>query len=386
MGKSKTAKKADLGRSVEMEGHDLLLKVAQLSFVDGKKNNQIAVLLHKDRLLASPTNTRLVQKLINKAAQWLLEEHERRQAEDNAALLPDLGDALKAKYGHLLEARVLRSSPIQTNSDYARLRRRMAKATADYFDELAETAEQQGEELHVGVGGGQTVLEVVTSLPERTRPHLYFYPSAIIGRGGIIDLSSVGPETNATIAWGRNGWIQNRLHYGTVTPYEIGSREKLDLNGIRRQIAENIESFLSIAAIKKVLLSMANINVAIAGLGPLRPADDAPESTIVPTLYALSVLHRLGIEAQILAQEGVIGSLSYCLFDENGKGDEKWNFFLTAGYPKGLELYRDLVEDKRPVIVTGGPYKEQVIKTALDARLFNVLITDAVTAKRLMED
>ena len=368
-----------------MASKDLLLRVAKLSFVDRKKNNEIAAALRKKGILKAKSNTSRVQKLIDEAGQWLLQEHERLSAIENASLNSDLADALRTKYDHLLDARVVRSGPVRTTTDYARLRRKMAKAAADYFDELADNAEQQEEKLYVGVGGGQTVLEVVTSLPERTRPHVYFYPSAIIGRGDITDLSSVGPETNATIAWGRSGWIQNRLHYGTVTPFQAGSLSGNNVENARKQIAEELDYFSELPGIARLLRKMSDVNVAIAGLGPIRPSEKAPSSAIVPTLYALSVLHTLGIKAELLAQEGVVGSLSYCLFDENGEGPGKWNFFLTAGYPNGVDHYRRMVAERRPVVVVGGPYKEVVIRTALKAKLFNVLITDELTAKGLLK-
>jgi hypothetical protein len=75
------------------------------------------------------------------------------------------------------------------------------------------------------------------------------------------------------------------------------------------------------------------------------------------------------------------------MFDRKGRGNPRWNFFAMPGEGtpySGVEFYRRLVDQGKRVIVIAGARKWDALVPAINARLFNVLITDAHTAHRLL--
>jgi hypothetical protein len=148
-------------------------------------------------------------------------------------------------------------------------------------------------------------------------------------------------------------------------------------------------------AVKMTRLSCHSVSLqpSTAGAEPAKEDNDALESQ---KGYMMSGcwgpkrkfrLKPLGIQPDLLMDEGAVGDIAYNIFDANGKGHHDWSFFLTVGDHSahhGVEFYRNLVRQKRPVIVMAGTRKESVLRHALEAKPLNVLITDAVTAQRLL--
>ena len=90
-----------------------------------------------------------------------------------------------------------------------------------------------------------------------------------------------------------------------------------------------------------------HINVAIAGMGVARASDPENDerNSYIRTATMTGMLSRFGITPEVLAEEGAVGSISYCWFDKRGQGKPDWNFFLTAGdgsEHSGVEFYRTL--------------------------------------------
>jgi DNA-binding transcriptional regulator LsrR (DeoR family) len=99
------------------------------------------------------------------------------------------------------------------------------------------------------------------------------------------------------------------------------------------------------------------------------------------------LLKALGVDLDILVSQKAVGDISYNLFDDKGQGRPEWQFFITAGHGSkhtGVDFYRHLVEQGRKVIVMAGIRKEAALRVGLNARLFNVLITDVHTTQRLL--
>jgi len=379
-----------------MSSRELMVKVARMSHESHMKNQEIADQLFQEKLLPS-RNAKKVQEIIDEAGAWLLQEHERLAALEHAETTErQLAASLCDKYG-LLDARVVSGGETQTPPEYAALLRKYGRVAADYFDEIASAAEDEGEKLHVGVGGGQTVLDFVSSLDERKRPNVSYYALALIGRGSQTTMSHVGPETNTTIAWSRSGRLPRHLFYGTVQPFAIGPADFRDLNRKERHnyarelIDKQLNDLKEQDNIRSILEDMNKyINMAIAGVGLVQPTgiDAEHGGSHVERLAMTGLLKPLGIDLELLTQEGAFGELCYSLFDAKGSGDPRWRFFLSAGdgsKHSGVDFYRHLVEERRRVIVCAGPRKEEQIRTALSAKLFNVLITDAYTANRLLK-
>jgi len=380
-----------------MASKDLLLKVARMSHEALMTNEEIAEELFDDKVLTSK-NTKRVQELIDEAGVWLLNQHELlASSESEKKELRLLESDLCEKY-ELLAARVVADGETRGAAEYAALVRRHGRAAAQYFDEVSSQAEDNGEQLNVAISGGQTILDMVSSLPERRRPNVHFYATALIGRGSINWSAHIGPETTSSVAWARSGRIPKHLFYGTVSPYDFSPE---DLKGIpkkelhewvREEIVKRVAGIAKTGPIRTILQDTnRNINMAIAGLGLVCPSEtDADYGTgHIERITMMTLLKPLGIDPEVLGKDGACGEMSYCLFDRKGSGKPRWKFFVTAGEGtphSGVDFYRRLVDEGRKVMLIAGAKKWDALHPAINARLFNVLITDAHTAKRLLKE
>ena len=381
-----------------MSGRDLLLRVAQLSFEDRQSNKEIAETLLKEEILKKKsTAAHRVQQLIEEAGHWLLQEYAELE-KDRATATPEhrLASDLCRKFS-LLDARVVPGGELHASTEYVSLLKKYARAAADYFDDVANEADEQGKQLHVLVSGGQPILDMVSCLTDRKRANVYYYAAALIGRGKMTWAPHVGSETNATVAWSRSGRIPRHLYYGTVPPCQV---EQDDLDALpdkkqRHEFARDTigKQLRELASSRHVIDTLAEINdgvnMAFAGLGiPYAAGLDADYGGAhIERLTMTGLLKPFGIDPELLAKEGAVGDISYCLFDRKGQGRPSWKFFITAGEGtehEGVDFYRKLVAHGKKVIVIGGARKEAALKPGLEARLFNVLITDSFTAGRLL--
>lgn len=378
-----------------MASKELLIRVARMHHEFRMTNEEIADTLFQENHLTS-RNTRRVGEMIDEAVVWLLSQQESfEQAESAKQELRLLETQLRERY-ELIAATVVAGGDTHGAAEYAGLGRRYGRAAAAYFDDVSSHAEDNGEQLHVAVSGGQGILDMVSNLAERRRPNVHYYGAALIGRGTLNWSAHIGPETNASVAWSRSGRIPKHLFYGTLPPYDFKPEDlkgipKKELHSwVRNEIIRQAKVFASSAPIKAVLRdSFETINMGIAGLGLVRPSETDTDygSGHVERITMTSLLKPLGIDLDALAEEGACGEISYCMFDRKGHGDPRWNFFVTAGegtaHP-GVEFYRRLVDQGRKVIVIAGAKKWEALVPAINNRLFNVLITDAHTATRLL--
>lgn len=377
-----------------MASQELLLRVAKLKFEDGSNNSEIAeILLNDGTLETESTAQRKVGELVEEAGQWLLDRHKLLASmEMNDTLEHNLAKELCSKY-RLLDARVVPGGEIHSPLDYVALLKKYARAAADYFDAYASAAEDQGKQLHVSVSGGQPILDMVSSLTDRKRTNVFYYATGLVGRGSRPQSPHVGSEANATVAWARSGRLPNHLYYATIQPYEIWPDDLHDPDKqkrhdtCRKMLLEQMHELADSEYVKEVLEEIhGRINVAFAGLGiPHASGVDVDYGMAhVERLTMTGLLKPLGIDLGLLVAEGAVGDFSYILFDKDGKTRDSWSFFITAGYPDPLDFYQTMVEKREPVIAIAGVRKEAAIVPALKARLLNVLITDAVTAEKLL--
>jgi DNA-binding transcriptional regulator LsrR (DeoR family) len=379
-----------------MASKELLLRVARMSHESLMTNEDIAEELFKDGILTS-RNTKRVRELIDEAVIWLLTQHEFSEAaESEKKELRLLESNLCDKYD-LLDARVVAEGETHGIAEYAALVRRHGRAAAKYFDEVSSRAEDNGEQLNVAISGGQTILDMVSHLAERRRPNVHFYGTALVGRGSLNWTVHIGPETNSSVAWARSGRIPKHLFYGTVPPYDFSPEDlkgipKRELhNWVREEIGKQVAATAMTRPIKTILQDTSrNINMAIAGLGIVCPSETDTDYGIghLERMTMMNLLKPLGIDPHILNEEGACGEMSYCLFDRKGLGNPRWKFFVTAGEGtphSGVDFFRHLVDQGRKVMVIAGAKKWDALQPAINARLLNVLITDAYTANRLLK-
>ena len=342
-----------------------------MAFEQGLTNEQIAERLATEGTFKNP-NTKKVAQLLEEAGRWLLVREDWLSVLERDTENWELADRLLKAYPCLKDAMVIRLRPSGSDGRWSPLRKPTPESeAAEYLDEFAHTAHNYGETVHVALSGGETVLKVVSNLFPDRRANVHFYSAAMIGRGRMLSSSHVGPETNATIAWLRSGSLPGHLHYGTVAPPDVSIPQKADGQTRHAKVCRDI------LAETQFLATLKPVNSVLK---------DIEEATVVITSFGLlpDLLKAYGANPEILASEGVIGDLNYCAFNADGNPCKDSAFFLTPGYPNGLEFYRKMVAKQRRVIVVGGAKDEPAIRAALAGRLFNVLITDEPTATALL--
>ena len=383
------------------------LEVARMSFIDGKKNNEIARILRPDKPIGKKTNLTWVQNLINEAGNWLIQEQiclEGMRKRDVEATGP--ASQLKERYKKLRHVSVVPGGEIRSAIEYSSMLKLYAEAAAAYFDEAYDNAEQDGKDLHISVSGGQAIFDMVSAFAPRSRPRAHFYAAALLGRGKETDAPHIGSETNATVAWSRCGRLDKHLHYATVAPYftpkDRTTQQQNQTEEKRRTLdkqrhtraCENVRkqrsALLQNEEVKSALDHLNDkINMCFAGLGlPIAsPLDASYGAGHMERLTMTGLLEPYGIEPRFLAEEGAKGDFAYCLFDGAGVQKDIWKFFVTAGDNSrnpGIDFYKRRMVKGADVIVIAGARKEVPLRIALEKEMLNVLITDEHTVDVLL--
>lgn len=348
-----------------------MVKVARLYYKERKSKKEIGALLRPS------TDIRGVTWLLNQAEQKgivRIQIHETVQS--------SLEQMIRAKYPHLQAVRIAAGRRITTPEHYDDLYQRWATLAADYFEELWEQ-HPRNTPFRVGVTGGQHLAQFANAVPERMRDNVHIYVTALIARGRLDPSTShLDPVVTASILWSRCGSLPGNCEYATVSPYVSDGPGA----AARRAVREEIAKVEANATVREVIEGMDDLDVVFAGLGIVNPGKINP--AIKNRLTMTALLQRI-ITAQQLEKEGAIGDFSYCLFDGDGRGHEKWRFFLTAGHysnSPGIEFYKRMTKTPgKKIVAFGGPFKLPAIKAALKAEIFNVWITDEATAREIAE-
>jgi DNA-binding transcriptional regulator LsrR (DeoR family) len=359
----------------------LFLEVVRLHGVEKLGIAEIANRLEMD--------SRYVAPLLRKAEEWLLTDHRRlSRGTAPAPIRSPLELDLMKKYPHLIEVQTVQGGRIRTGFEYAALIKRWGTMAAAYLDKRTDDSAVAGEDLHVCMSGGETILEVVNSLPERRREKVFFYASVLMGRAHMVNSAHVDSIANATVAWSRSGRVSGCCIYATVTPYELPPGEP-PYAVRRRDVQEEINTLCGIPLIHKHLsMDLVEMDIAFAGLGMTVPPDDFDK--VVNRLTASGLLKTTTrIRPEDVAREGAIGEIGSCYFDRNGQGNnEKWRFYLTAGdhdpKQRGVGFYREMVKAGKAVIVNAGSFKEPALIAALKGKLFNVWFTNEDAARNVL--
>jgi DNA-binding transcriptional regulator LsrR (DeoR family) len=358
---------------------DLLRAIARMAFegISGRrlKKRELAAEFRKLGVLpqtGDPDDTRGVQDLVEEAGRWLLVREGWLSVLERDIQDWNLADHLVKAYPCLKEASVIRSRTLE-GGPWSPLRKPTPEQeAAEYFKLLCHSAMDKGDDVHAAISGGETLLGVVNYLFPDRRTNVHYYAAALIGRSRNLRTSHIGPETNATIAWLRSGSRPGHLHYGSVSPPDIALPQNIDANARHLEAARILreETRLAFDAdyVKASLRDMQEIDTMIASFD------------ILPDL-----LQSYGVSYDRLKEKGAVGDINYCLFDENGEGRDEWAFFLTPGYPKGVDFMRRLVATDRRVIVVAHLDQLSALRAALKGRLLNNLITDDATARALLE-
>jgi DNA-binding transcriptional regulator LsrR (DeoR family) len=369
-----------MSRTKKVLSSEQMLELVKLRFEDGLTNQEIAAQFGK--------GTKQISWLLDESVTWLLRERRRLAGMELGERVQDrLRDALFEKYSFLKDVIIVPRGRIDTEEDYAKLIRRWAIAASDYFDAIVNSGglRDANNELKVSMSGGETILEIMNALDEHMRRDVFFHASAFPGRSRLRFASHVDPATNATVAWARSGRLSGHCIYATIAPSELGYKISDSLSERKEALRREIDNAAENKPVESAIKTLDKITVAFAGLGVVTPPKGS--HGLINRLTATGLLKQT-ISEKELADAGAVGDLAYCFFDKDGIGLEDLRFFLTAGhYSKcpGVRFYRQMVKEKKSVIVVAGTHKTAAILAALKGELFNVWITDDDTARKLLD-
>jgi DNA-binding transcriptional regulator LsrR (DeoR family) len=253
----------------------------------------------------------------------------------------DLEDSLESKFG-LKEAIVVEVS--EPSSQIA-VSREVGVAAAGYFSRAVS------DPCVIGISWGTTLRAMVDALHAMDchKSHVV----QLIGGLGM-------PESEAHATY-----ILRRL------VAQIGSKLSiLNVPGIVDNTSVK-KAVLSDSHVREIFEMFAKIDIAFVGIGV-----PTPDSVVMRDGTILTQ-----DEMKTLLNKGAIGDICLRYFDEKGIAIKS----EVDDRVIGITL-DELKKIDRVVGVTGGPHKEKVIHGALVGKLVNVLITDQLSAKKLLED
>jgi len=289
--------------------------------------------------------------------------------------------AVQHRYPHLDRVLIAIGSEINTPDKLADLYQKWAVLAADYF-ETFYAKHPRRKAIHVGISGGEHILEFVNAVQVTNRENLHIHLTALVGRGRLSDSTIHNdPIVNASSLWSRSGRVPGRCEYATVSPYVVSEPGDAARAAVKKEIAKVQAN----QTVMDVIKAMNSIDVAFVGIGSINVAGLSP---IIRNRVAITGLLENVATTEQLMEEGAVGSLSYSLFDKFGRSPKKWDFFMAAGHKTkfaGVEFYKDMVIRKKIVVAFGGPYQTEAVRVALKAKMFNVWVTDEHTARQFAD-
>lgn len=253
----------------------------------------------------------------------------------------DLEDALELKYG-LKEAVVVEvSEPV---SQFA-VSREVGAAAADYFFQSVNTPSV------IGFSWGTTLQAMVDAIRS-----VDFRNSQIVQLIG--GLGKPESEAHAT-------YILRRLVEKTGAKLSF-----LNVPGIVDNTAVK-DALLTDSHLREIFEQFKKIDIAFVGVGT-----PTPDSVVMRDGTILTQG-----ELDSLLEMGAVGDICLRFFDQKGN-------IIHSDVDKrviGITL-EQIKKIDRVVGVTGGPAKEGAIRAALVGKFINVLVTDHLSAKKLLKD
>jgi DNA-binding transcriptional regulator LsrR (DeoR family) len=349
-----------------------MLQVARLFYKDNKSKKEIS------GALGPSVDTRKVTNILKHAQEKGVVRIYIYESPETA-----LSEAVQTKYPHLKKVLIAAGGEIKTAKEYAEIEKRWGVIAADYFDELVGN-QPRGKRFHVAVAGGKQILEFANSVPDMERDDVYIHVPALVGRGRLPKSSThIDPIMNASVLWTHCGSLAGHSEYATVSAYLPAQRPGPEGKKIVQTELAKVENN---DTIRQVVLAMDEIEVIFGAISIVDAGEHEPALRDKLTINSL-------LDSQItprqLQKEGAIGAFSYCFFDKAGVQKPELRFWLTAGHGArkywGIEFFKKMVQDGKLVVAFGGPFCLPAIKVALEAKIFNVWITDEHTARQIAE-
>ncbi len=305
----------------------LMLRIARLYYEDGLTQQEIA-----DELgLGRPTISRLL-------TQARREGIVRVNIVDPFAASSTLEERLVKTFG-------LRRAVVAVGEGLTaeQLRRRLGLATAEYLRHNLSNG------MKIGIGWGRTLHAVVEALYAKQQIKIHVFP--LIGGLGQVSASLQVNELARRLAEAFGGTWQP-----LYVPAFIGD-------------AAALEALFRLPDIKSVIEAWPHLNIALVGIGHF--ALQRQSSMLFASYIPDKVLKEL-------EQRGAVGDICGRFFDVHGKQCS----FESGVLGISLEQLRSL---EHVIGVAGGEEKTEAILGALRGGYVDVLVTDTVTARAILE-
>jgi DNA-binding transcriptional regulator LsrR (DeoR family) len=314
-----------MGRLNELR---LIARVAQMYHLEGKRQADIAEIMHMSQATVS--------RMLKRAEQ---EDIVRTTVIPPAGTFAELETALRDRYG-LTEAIVIDCSEDRDGAIMARI----GEAAAHFL----EVTLQQDEVVGVS-SWSQTILRMVDNIhPLKSAKAKYIVQ--ILGGMGDASVQMHATQLTARIAKLTGGEPRLLLVQGITSSREA----KLVM--------------LADPAVRETMDLFGRLSLAIVGIGAVEPSEMLARSGNTFSRQEMAMLH----------EAGAVGEISYRFYDRQGKPVETPLNDRVIGV--SLE---ELRKTNRVMALAGGESKTEAIAGALKLGVIDVLVTDKFTAARL---
>jgi len=314
--------------------HDLVAECAKLFYKEKLAKNKVA-----ERLSVSPMQvTRLIREAEKRGIVHVLIRGPRHREELQKSLVESW--------------KLQKATVVDFCEDYGELKRRLGRAAAAVFEDEVNLRVTPT----VGIGGGSTIHELVESVDAKSRS-VTIYSTAMFGRG---------PD----VTYFDSAYVATYLYLKcrpAAKAYIVGVPPLPS----RRETAKRFSKMLyeSIPEVADVVDGARRVDVAFVGLGAFLPFDEIVRS-----------MAKAGLTADVLKSRKVAGGINYNYFDANGR--QIGDYLLTVRVDDLRRLSADA--SKLVCLVAGGQHKISAIRTALQSKMVNALVTDSKSAEELM--
>lgn len=314
-----------MGRLNELR---LIARVAQMYHVEGKRQAEIAEIMH----MSQATVSRMLKRA---EAEGIV----RTTVIPPPGTFADLETALRERYG-LTEAIVIDCSEDRDGAIMARI----GEAAAHFL----EVTLQQDEIIGVS-SWSQTILRMVDNIhPLKNGKAKYIVQ--ILGGMGEATVQTHATQLTARLAKLTGGEPRLLLVQGITSSREA----KLVM--------------LADPVVRGTMDLFGRLSLAIIGIGAVEPSELLARSGNVFSRQEMAMLH----------DAGAVGEISFRFYDKDGKPVET----PLNERVIGISL-KDLKKADRVMALAGGESKTQAIAGALRLGIIDVLVTDKFTAARL---
>ncbi|MCK1968137.1 sugar-binding transcriptional regulator [Franconibacter sp. IITDAS19] len=307
----------------------LLVKIATLYYMEGKKQSDIASLLHLSQSFVSRALTRCQKEGLVKIT-----------VVQPGNIFVSLEKALEQQYG-IRQAIVV---DVGDSPNSAQIKHAIGSAAAHYVE-----TRLRPEDI-VGISSWSSTIRCMVD---------EMHPQNIRARGVIQLLGGVGP----------NGNVQATILTQQLAAHLDCPAWLLPSQSIERSVEEK-KRLLDSPEVADAVSRFAQVDVAIVGIGDLEPSQLLKNSG---NYYDEEML-------KLLAKRGAVGDICLHYYDAQGKPVLSREEDPVIGME--LQQIRDC---KHVIALAGGEEKRNAIHGALEGNYIDVLITDYPTARSLVK-